>query len=118
MCRGFSLARPPSDRHVQVPAYGPLYRQVGSRTLQGIDCRYRTVELTTAMVGNDHRPCAMVDRSDEGNALVQVWVQKVRFKHIGRVGGVELHYDRVTGRYSDPKADADAVRAYRAVRGE
>jgi twinkle protein len=30
---------------------------------------------------------------------VQVLVQKVRFKHIGHIGGVTLKYDRVIGRY-------------------
>ena len=30
---------------------------------------------------------------------VQVHIQKSRHKHLGRVGMVELRYDRVTGRY-------------------
>jgi len=64
----------------------------------------------------DNIICVHRDQA-EGNAVVQVWVQKVRFKHIGRVGGVDLHYDRITGRYSDPKAEAAAAAAYRAVRG-
>lgn len=33
---------------------------------------------------------------------VEIYVQKVRFKHIGRPGLVKLEYDRVTGRYSQP----------------
>ena len=33
---------------------------------------------------------------------VDVFVQKVRFKHIGRPGFVTLKYDRVTGRYWEP----------------
>lgn len=33
---------------------------------------------------------------------VQVHVQKVRFKHVGRPGLVELNYDRVTGKYHEP----------------
>jgi hypothetical protein len=32
---------------------------------------------------------------------VQIHVQKVRFKHIGRVGLANLIYDRVTGRYHE-----------------
>ena len=32
---------------------------------------------------------------------VDIYVQKVRFKHIGRQGLVTLGYDRVTGRYHD-----------------
>lgn len=31
---------------------------------------------------------------------VQIHVQKVRFKHVGRPGVIELVYDRITGRYS------------------
>lgn len=33
--------------------------------------------------------------------MVEVLVQKIRFKHIGKPGLVELRYDRVTGRYHD-----------------
>jgi twinkle protein len=42
------------------------------------------------------------DQSDYRDQKVQVHVQKVRFKHIGRVGMTTLLYDRVTGRYSQP----------------
>lgn len=37
---------------------------------------------------------------DDRDSPVQVHVQKVRFKHIGRIGGTDLRYDRVTGRYA------------------
>lgn len=33
---------------------------------------------------------------------VQIHVQKIRFKHVGKPGLVELGYDRVSGRYNDP----------------
>ena len=36
------------------------------------------------------------------NDLVQVHVQKVRFKHCGKPGVTELRYDRLTGRYEEP----------------
>jgi twinkle protein len=36
---------------------------------------------------------------------VDVYVQKVRFKHIGRPGFVTLRYDRVTGRYHEPHSN-------------
>lgn len=36
---------------------------------------------------------------------VVVYVQKVRFKHIGRAGYITLLYDRVTGRYFEPKKE-------------
>jgi twinkle protein len=32
---------------------------------------------------------------------VDIHIQKVRFKHIGRPGMVTLRYDRVTGRYHE-----------------
>jgi len=38
---------------------------------------------------------------DSQKSVVQIHVQKVRFKHVGRVGVVELSYDRVTGRYHE-----------------
>ncbi len=38
---------------------------------------------------------------DPMQQTVQIHVQKVRFKHIGKPGIVELRYDRVTGRYHE-----------------
>ena len=38
---------------------------------------------------------------DPDNAKVEVHVQKIRFKHIGKVGIAELRYDRITGRYHE-----------------
>lgn len=35
--------------------------------------------------------------------LVEIHIQKVRFKHVGRPGVVKLLYERVTGRYSEPR---------------
>ncbi|WP_313457940.1 hypothetical protein [Achromobacter sp.] len=32
---------------------------------------------------------------------VEIHIQKIRKKFVGRVGMVELHYDRVTGQYRD-----------------
>lgn len=53
----------------------------------------------------------------EGGQMVQVHVQKVRFKHVGCPGLVDLRYDRVTGRYHEPALYA--AREYaRASRGE
>ena len=37
-----------------------------------------------------------------GNDLVQIHVQKVRFKHCGKTGATELRYDCLTGRYDEP----------------
>jgi twinkle protein len=38
----------------------------------------------------------------EGSQEVDIHVQKVRWKHIGRIGLASLRYDRVTGRYHEP----------------
>jgi len=35
---------------------------------------------------------------------VEIHVQKIRFKAVGKVGKAELKYDRVTGRYKDPNS--------------
>jgi twinkle protein len=40
---------------------------------------------------------------------VQIHIQKVRFKHVGRPGVVELLYDRITGRYNQPAPKLSAV---------
>ena len=38
-----------------------------------------------------------------GGQDVDIHVQKVRFKNIGRIGTTTLEYDRVTGRYQEPQ---------------
>jgi twinkle protein len=44
--------------------------------------------------------CITVHRDQvEGSQDVDIHVQKVRFKHIGRIGLATLSYDRVTGKY-------------------
>jgi twinkle protein len=58
--------------------------------------------------------CALTvwrDLEQTGASTVQIHVQKVRFKHIGRPGVVELAYDRVTGRYSEPRQPLRAERS-------
>lgn len=46
--------------------------------------------------------CVTVWRDMESQSQdVDIYIQKVRFKHIGRQGFVTLNYDRVTGRYYD-----------------
>lgn len=46
---------------------------------------------------------------DAQDATVDVHVQKVRFKHIGRIGATSLQYDRVTGRYWEHRRDGNVV---------
>ena len=41
------------------------------------------------------------DQSDYQNQDVQIHVQKIRFRHIGRIGLATFSYDRITGRYSE-----------------
>ena len=43
------------------------------------------------------------DLSDLGSRRVDIYVQKIRFKHVGYPGMISLAYDRVTGTYSEPK---------------
>lgn len=43
------------------------------------------------------------------NDEVQIHVQKVRFKHVGRAGLVTLRYERVTGRYHEVQPKVAAV---------
>lgn len=45
---------------------------------------------------------------------VKIYVQKVRFKHIGRPGVVDLRYDRITGRYSQTFLSAPHVRSVKS----
>ena len=46
--------------------------------------------------------CIWRDLEHPDMRTVDVIVQKIRFKHIGRPGTISLDYDRVTGRYSVP----------------
>jgi twinkle protein len=41
------------------------------------------------------------DQSEARDQHVEIHVQKVRFKHMGRIGLAEILYDRITGRYRD-----------------
>lgn len=43
-------------------------------------------------------------RPDVQTTMVDVHVQKVRSKYVGRLGKVELQWCRITGRYADPTA--------------
>jgi twinkle protein len=55
---------------------------------------------------------------DDEQAPVQVHIQKVRFKHVGRIGAVELRYDRVTGRYHEIPSLHDVSAYRRTTKGE
>jgi len=46
--------------------------------------------------------CVLRNFADPDSRVVEILVQKIRFKHIGRPGRISLVYDRVTGRYHEP----------------
>ena len=48
------------------------------------------------------------DQVEDGQD-VDLHIQKIRFKHCGRIGLVTLKYDRITGRYFEP---APAVKSW------
>lgn len=54
------------------------------------------------------------DLQDTKSQDVKIYVQKVRFKHIGRSGVVDLKWDRISGRYAEPFL---GVREYSEARG-
>lgn len=45
---------------------------------------------------------AVVRDFEEESRAVDIYVQKIRFKHVGRIGRATLEYDRVTGTYHQP----------------
>ena len=50
-----------------------------------------------------------VHRRNFESAAVEIHVHKVRHKWIGTPGGMTLHYDRATGRYSEPASSSARV---------
>lgn len=51
------------------------------------------------------------DLTEPDSQKVEIHVQKVRFKHVGRPGIVDLLYDRVTGRYNELPRNIYAVKS-------
>ena len=39
----------------------------------------------------------------------EIFIRKVRFKSVGRIGSVILRYDPATGQYSDPAEDGESA---------
>lgn len=74
-------------------------RKVNRSTLDG---RKRRVEMNdingSADFGNMSDFCLCIDRDDDLK-VVTVYVDKVKFKHLGSRGGVTMHYDELSGRY-------------------
>ena len=63
----------------------------------------------------------VIHRSNSIDDTTEVWVNKVRFKHVGRRGNAKLRYNRQTGRY-DPldeeisAATKEGAAAYKAAK--
>jgi len=49
----------------------------------------------------------------EDSREVEIHLQKIRFKNVGHIGMVKLRYDRVTGRYFEPKVDHAIANFYK-----
>lgn len=45
----------------------------------------------------------VIQRSEDIRDATEVWVKKVRFKHVGKRGMTTLSYNKKTGRYSEPE---------------
>ncbi len=67
-----------------------------------LDNRKRRVEMNdisgSSDFGNKCDYCLSVDRDDD-LGVVTVYVDKVKFKHLGTRGQIHLHYDILSGRY-------------------
>jgi twinkle protein len=56
----------------------------------------------------------VVHRPEDNDGPTEIYVRKVRFKSVGKIGRTQLNYDRATGRYSEPAGRAPSVaKAYR-----
>lgn len=54
---------------------------------------------------------------EDRTGVTDIHIQKIRFREVGRAGGyVQLYYDRVTGRYTDPQARRDVLQTLRRER--
>ena len=66
------------------------------------DGKKRRVEMNdingSADFGNKADYCLIVDR-DDSLKTVSIYVDKVKFKHLGSRGDCFLHYDKISGRY-------------------
>lgn len=66
---------------------------------------------------SDNCICIWRDQG-EGAAEVDIHVQKIRFRHIGRVGLATLRYNRVTGQYSEILKPVSVANYYEPRRDE
>jgi len=47
------------------------------------------------------------EKGESAGGMADIHVQKVRSKYVGRLGSVQLQWDRVSGRYAEPSAASD-----------
>lgn len=81
----------------QLPRKDGTYAVPGPRDISG-----------SAHFWNKTDSAITVHRDQQGGGQdVQIHVLKIRFKHIGHIGTTDLMYDRVTGRYFQPRTAAN-----------
>ena len=84
-------------------------RKVNRANLNGEKRRVEMNDINgSADFGNKADYCLIVDR-DDTQRRTTVYVDKVRFKHLGTRGECTLHYDPVSGRYLPLTYDPDGL---------
>ena len=61
---------------------------------------------------------AIARRRNVTEKAVKLHVQKVRHRHVGRIGLATLHYNRVNGKYFEPDKTTDAADYKKKASGE
>nr|WP_302830769.1 bifunctional DNA primase/helicase [uncultured Bacteroides sp.] len=75
-------------------------RKINRNQLNGVRRRVEMNDIAgSADFGNKSDFCVIVDREDD-KGLVNIFIDKVKFKHLGNRGEVKFVYNRVNGRYS------------------
>ena len=75
-------------------------RKINRNQMNGARRRVEMNDISgSADFGNKSDFCVIVDREDE-KGLVNIFVDKVKFKHLGNRGVTQFVYNRVNGRYS------------------
>jgi len=84
-------------------------RKVNRANLNGEKRRVEMNDINgSADFGNKADYCLVIDR-DDTQRRTTVFVDKVRFKHLGTRGECTLHYDPVSGRYLPLTYDPDGL---------
>ena len=84
-------------------------RKVNRANLNGEKRRVEMNDINgSADFGNKADYCLVIDR-DDSRRQTTVYVDKVRFKHLGTRGECTMHYDPVSGRYLPLTYDPDGL---------